>query len=161
MTATDTDLAADPADAADRTPADRLLLTAFRRWVVGWRDCRIEEWVAVWTAFHDALPRDRAANAVRALEGLFSTIGLNARRTLHHHQPRCPCVGPDEERLLALIGAAGGADPRTAEALAGALVRPEALAETLSRAHALAEAIRPLRAAGTQSENGNRSGLLH
>jgi len=154
-----------PALRRGRAPTERLLLEAFRRWVIGWRDCRMEEWVAVWTAFHDALPRDRALGAVRASESLFRTIGLNARRTLHHHQPPCPCLGPDEARLLDLVGAAATADHRTAEALAGCLVRPEALAETLARARTLADAIGPLTAdgptAGGQDDATSRPALLH
>jgi|GEM_PF-2591370 hypothetical protein len=53
-----------------------------------------------------------------ALILLVERIRAGAGRRIHHHARCCPCLAPDEARLLALIGTAAGGRMDHAEALA-------------------------------------------
>lgn len=94
----------------DLAVAERLIVWSFRCWVSD-----PERWPLVWQEFTRQFPADLARPAMRAFEEFVAGICRRARRVIHYHQPRCPCLGSDELHVLAIIAAAQQNDIGAAE----------------------------------------------
>ncbi|MEM1401038.1 MAG: hypothetical protein AAGF58_14215 [Pseudomonadota bacterium] len=90
-----------PKQLSDLSAGERLVVWSFRRWVSGTRN-----WNLVWFEHSRMFGDDRARDTLASFARLVNKIATNAARTLHYHQPCCPCLTEDELRLTAMIGAA-------------------------------------------------------
>jgi len=98
--------------------AERLVLWAFRRWVAG-----PEQLPMLAREFGRQFRRADARPALRALDAALAALSRQARRTIHHHQPCCACLGADEVCILSIVAALQGGAPAAARAMAQWLVR--------------------------------------
>jgi hypothetical protein len=95
-----------PARVERLEPAERLLVVALRRWIVGWTSGDPRHWERVWDDFSRALGVQDGRGALTALSGLLSVLRGGARRPIRHHQPCCPMLHADEVALLGVVAAA-------------------------------------------------------
>lgn len=87
-------------------PAERLLVMALRRWIVGWTSEDLRHWERVWDEFSRALGAQAGRGALTALSSLLSVLRGGARRPIRYHQPCCPMLHADEVALLGVVAAA-------------------------------------------------------
>lgn len=101
----------------DLYPCEQQLIRSFRRWVSG---------EAYWAhAWNDVAMHFGGATGKSVMHGLVRLIGCmrgTAERQILHHAPCCPCLAPDELRLINLIGAAAEGNENRARALAADLL---------------------------------------
>ena len=129
-------------DTAPLWPAERLLIWSFRRWAVGFRENCVHQWALVWREFRQAFGGDEAWPALAAFAALFKELMIHGRRTVHAHQPCCPCLGGDEAWLLSFVGACQNGDWLGARALAEAMVEVDGVGDLLHAGSSLAARLR-------------------
>lgn len=106
-------------------PTDAVLVSAFRNWAVGVSQWRTEAWVDVWAAFRELNGPDCGpADTIRSFDAVMQVIGRHARREIHFHGPRCPCVDADELDFLRLIHALGRGEEGEPRRIAAGFVHP-------------------------------------
>jgi hypothetical protein len=120
-------------------PGERLVVWAFRRWVVGWKTGDHRQWDRVWSEFCFKLGSHTAREALTAFSAIMTTIRQNARRPIRHHQPCCPCIGADEVALASLIAAAQRGEMAVARGIAVWLVRGDAVDTMVRNATVIAD----------------------
>ncbi len=120
-------------------PGERLVVWAFRRWVVGWKTGDHRQWDRVWSEFCFKLGSHTAREALTAFSAIMTTIRQNARRPIQHHQPCCPCIGADEVALASLIAAAQRGETAVARGIAVWLVRGDAVDTMVRNATVIAD----------------------
>jgi hypothetical protein len=119
-------------------PAERLLVWGFRRWAAGFAHDCCRQWGLVWREFRRELGADDGKRALVAFAALFKQLMLHGRRTIHYHQPCCPCLGADEAWLVALVAACQHGRSARARDLAEAMVAAEGAGDLLEAGSALA-----------------------
>lgn len=130
-----------PAELRELSRGERLLLAAFRHWVVGLSRHDHRHWAAAWDELAGALGGAPAKPVLEALTGLIRVICERARRPLQHHQPCCPCIAADEAALLSLVIDRQRGRGEAAAARALWLVSREGVAPLAAAAGKLAEAL--------------------
>jgi hypothetical protein len=120
---------------------ERLIAWMFRHWVIGHGDDR--HWSLVWREIADGYGEEIATEAVIALAAVVRAICENARRGFVYHQPCCPCLAPDEYRLIAFLGACRSGETRRAAGLAEWMVNAEGVGDLIEAGTRLARAVAP------------------
>ncbi len=123
-----------PTAMADLESAERFVVWNFRRCVLGICENNTEHWTHMWRAFVDRLGLEDGTEALTSFFAIVRALENYGRHTIHHHQPDCPCLGPDEFRIVTLIAACQGRRPHEARALTNALVQPEGTADLFQAA---------------------------
>lgn len=129
-------LAEMPAQMRDLNSGERLLVWSFRRWVGGTRN-----WSMVWREFLSRFRAEPARTTLAAFVRVVDVIRINARRTVHYHQPCCPCLSEDEVLLTSMIGAAQCGRCDLVRSYALELVRDQAADDLVFRVLELSEAL--------------------
>ncbi len=106
-------------------PSERLMVTAYRRWILGLRENRGAHWSLMWNEFAGRLGSHDGRIAMAAFFDVMHELQLHARRKLYHHQPCCKHLGIDEVCLLRLLCACQKRKRGLAGRLAEWLVRAE------------------------------------
>jgi hypothetical protein len=146
-----------PTETTEIADDDRLIAWALRHWVLGHADDR--HWSLVWRELAGLHGGEAASEAVTALAAVVRTICDHARRGFVHHQPCCPCLAPDEYRLIAFLGACLAGEARRAAGLAEWMVRPDGIAALIESGARLARAISSGRAAPAHERDDAPHGL--
>jgi hypothetical protein len=132
-----------PTEAADRSPAmisepEHTLIWSFRYWVCGHVHGHARHWDLAWRHLREVLGDEDGKRAVSALEGVVRAICRHAHRPVTYHEPHCPCLGADEQRLVSLIAACQRGDWLLASGEAQQLVDAEGVGELIDAAARLA-----------------------
>ena len=122
----------------DLDHALKLVLRAYRSWVKGIRDNDCRSWNEVWNAFTWAYGTRDGKLALTWFVRMINVIREHAGRTVHYHQPGCPCLGDDERAFLGLVGACRLGQAMTARASAEALVTAAGVGDLIGAAGQLA-----------------------
>ncbi len=128
-----------PTSTAELDPSERLIVWTFRRWVTGLRRNDGSHWSLVWSEFAHRFGAIDGKEALAHFAGLVMGLQSYARRTIHHHQPCCPCLGADEVSLICLIAACQNRQPSLARGLAEWMVQPDGIGELLQSSVRLAQ----------------------
>lgn len=131
-----------PTALAELASGERLIVRAFRHWVVGLEGQAGHHWSLVWNDFARSLGARDGRRALTAWSALVRHLQGAARRTIRYHHPGCPCLGPDEVALVAFLAACQGDDRRLARGLAEWLVTPEAAGGLLQVGLVIADCLR-------------------
>ena len=131
-----------PTSMDDLDAAERLIVWSFRRWVIGLRENRAEHWSFVWNEFTRQFGAGAGKEALSGFAALMKGVQCYARRTLHYHQPCCPCLGDDEVSVMRLVAACQSQQLLRARSIAEWLVAPEAVGELLQGGTQLAHIMR-------------------
>jgi len=123
---------------AELEPAERFLVSAFRRWVLGLRDNRGALMSLVWDDFEGRFGARDGKDAMAAFAGVIRGLQCHARRRIAHHQPCCPCLGGDETGIVCFVAACQNGQPLLARGLAEGMVRDEGVGELLGAAARMA-----------------------
>lgn len=86
---------------SELSDGQQLVVWSFRRWLSGQ-----QSWSTVWNEFAVRFGAERARPILKSFVGLVEAIRSGTRRSVHYHQPCCPCVGADEALLTSMVGAA-------------------------------------------------------
>lgn len=124
-------LAARPASMSELAQSERLIVRAYRHWVLGLRENAGEHWSLVWSELARELGPAEGGVALSAFAALVLELQRDARRTLYHHQPYCPCLCADELALVGLLNACQQGKWLRARALAEELVNADAVGSLL------------------------------
>lgn len=102
-----------------------------RRWIGS-----LEGRERVW---HDARSRfgPRAKDVVANLDAFLVTVAGHVSRPLQRHGERCPCVGADEARMVAILQAAGRRDATLLRLLVPQFIEGQGFKPVVSAALAL------------------------
>ncbi|SLN30339.1 hypothetical protein [Oceanibacterium hippocampi] len=133
---------ADPAEMADLEPVERFIVWCFRRWVIGAHDRSTDHWGMVWNELAGGLGAADGREALTQFSGMIRALQEHARKTIHHHGPCCPCLGPDELRFIRLIAACQHRRPGEARALAEWMILPDGATALLQAATRLGQILR-------------------
>lgn len=120
-----------PTAMAELDHAEQLVIWSFRRWITGFRDNQGCHWALVWREFERQFGEADGREALSALASLVAGLRGHARRRISHHQPCCPCIGPDEVTLICLIAACQHRRPRLARSVAQWLVTADGSGEVI------------------------------
>jgi hypothetical protein len=131
-----------PTSTPELDPSERLIVWAFRRWVLGLYQNAGEHWSFVWNEFARQFGAKDGKEALSGFAGLIKGLQCYARRTIHHHQPCCPCLCVDELCLVRLVAACQNREPQLARALAEWMVQPDGAGELLEAGTRLAQVMR-------------------
>lgn len=126
------EVAPTPASVADLGSAERLVVLAVRRWVLGWRTNSAVHWSWVWNEFARELGAGPGREALAAFAAMMKAVQGCGCRPLRVCHPCCPCVGADETRLMTFVAACQQGAARQARDLAEGMVRAEAAGELLA-----------------------------
>ena len=118
--------------------AEHTLIWSFRHWVCGHVHGHARHWDLVWRHLRDVLGSEDGTRAVSALESVVRVICRHARRPVIYHEPHCPCLGADEQRLVTLIAACQRGGWRLAAVQAQQLIDAEGVGELIDAAARLA-----------------------
>ncbi|MFQ5784533.1 MAG: hypothetical protein ACE5H8_06885 [Alphaproteobacteria bacterium] len=127
---------------AELDPAERLIVWAFRRWVLGLLENKGGYWSCVWNEFARQFGARDGKEALSSFATLIKGLQCYARRTIHHHHPCCPCLGADEVSLICFVAACQNRRPQLARSLAEWMVHPDGAGELLEAGIRLAQAMR-------------------
>ncbi len=127
---------------AELDPSERMIVRAFRRWVLGLQQNDGGHWTLVWNDFARQFGASDGKQALSAFASLVKGLQCYARRAIRHHRPCCACLGADEVSLLCLVAACQHGRPGLARGLAEWLVRPEGAGELLQAGTRLAQVMR-------------------
>lgn len=127
-----------PTSTAELDPSERLIVWAFRRWLLGLPQNAGEHWSFVWNDFARQFGAQDGKEALSAFTGLIKGLQCYARRTIHHHQPCCPCLGADEVCLVSLVAACQNHQRQLARALAEWMVQSDGVGDLLEAGMRLA-----------------------
>jgi hypothetical protein len=127
---------------SELTRPERLIVSAFRRWILGWIENDASHWKLVSHDFTEAFGPRSATAALASFGRFVNILRLNARRPIEYHQPCCPCLGVDEACLIVVMAASQQGDGVLARAAAGWLVTDEAAGDLLSCAALLGRTMR-------------------
>jgi hypothetical protein len=122
--------------------SERLIVWSFRRWVLGLRENRGEHWSLVWNEFTRLFGAREGKEALSGFAALLKGVQCHARRTIHHHQPCCPCLGDDEAAVMRLVAACQSHQLLRARSIAEWLVEPDGVGEILQAGTRLAHIMR-------------------
>ncbi|MEM7171379.1 MAG: hypothetical protein AAF530_14500 [Pseudomonadota bacterium] len=111
-----------PMTVSELHPAEALFLRCFRSWVLGIVSQDTRHWDQVWNTIGVSFPADDRAQVMSHFIEMIRSLELHGRRVIHHHQPDCPCVGPDELKVLTLLAACQNRRPHLARNIAQELV---------------------------------------
>lgn len=131
-----------PTSMAELAPAERFVVWCFRRWVLGLRENNSGHWSLVWNEFARQLGACDGKAALSDFANLVRGLQCYARRTIHHHQPCCPCLGADEARIISLVAACQNGRTHLARALVEWMVEPDGAGELFEAAIRLAQVMR-------------------
>ena len=131
-----------PTSMSELHASERLIVWSFRRWVLGLLENRGEHWSLVWNEFTRQFGAHQGKDALSGFAALMKGVQCHARRTIHHHQPCCPCLGDDEVCVLSLVAACQSRELRRARFIAEWLVEPDGVGELLQAGSRLAEMMR-------------------
>lgn len=131
-----------PTSMNELDPSERLIVWAFRRWVLGLRENRGEHWSFVWNEFARQFGAREGKEALSGFAALIKGLQCHARRMVHHHQPCCPCLGADEAAVMCLVAACQSHQLSRARTLAEGLVEPDGVGELLQAGSRLARVMR-------------------
>ena len=131
-----------PTAMVELEPAEHLLVWAFRRWVCASRDNTSHHICLVWNELARQLGAADAAVAWAWLQATDRTLREFARRSIHCHQPACPCLGGDEVWLVFLLAACQRGDLARAGRLAQWMVAADGVGDLLEAAGRLARVLR-------------------
>lgn len=119
-------------------PSERLIVWAFRRWVLGLRRNDGAQWTIVGKEFSRQFDRHDGTIALAGFARLIDGLQRRARRVMHIHQVCCPCLSADEVCLVALVAACQAPVPSAARARAEWLVRGDGVGDLLDAGTRLA-----------------------
>lgn len=127
---------------SDLAPAERLVVEAFRRWLLGAQESRGQHWAMAWNEFAELLgPADGRAGFA-GLVAIMREIGEHGRRTLRYHPVCCPCVSSDELWLIGVVAACQRGDLNRAQRQAEWMVQGDGIGDVLGAACNLACALK-------------------
>lgn len=121
---------------------ERLVVTAFRRWVAGCGNADGRELERAWSDLCFELGANPAREAMLALSRIVSTLRRSARRPIRHHEPLCMQLTADEVAIAALVASGQQEGTEEARSKAAWLVRPDGSAALAGGARALGDRLR-------------------
>jgi hypothetical protein len=127
---------------SELTRPERLIVSAFRRWILGWVENDASHWKLVSHDFVEAFGPRGATGALASFGHFVNILRLNASRPIEYHHPCCPCLGVDEACLIVVVAACQHGDGVLARAAAGWLVTEEAAGDLLCSGNLLGRAMR-------------------
>ncbi|MFQ5773883.1 MAG: hypothetical protein ACE5GS_05145 [Kiloniellaceae bacterium] len=120
---------------------ERLIVRAFRCWILGLRENTAEHWSVAWNDFAGRLGAHDGKAALSGLAGLVRELHHHARRRFRHHHPCCGCLTGDEVALVGFVGACQRGEWVLARALAEWLVHGEGIGGMIEAGARLSEAM--------------------
>jgi hypothetical protein len=130
-----------PTTISELTEGERLLVSGFRRWILGWVENDAAHWKLVAHEFEAVFGPLGGKAALASFGRLVNILRLNACRSIEYHQPCCPCLGADEACLIVLVAAAQHGNGLLARAASEWLVSEAAAGDLLGCAALLAQAL--------------------
>ncbi len=131
-----------PTSTAELEPSERLIVWAFRRWVLGLAQNNGGHWSLVWNEFVRQFGAGDGKEAMTGFAKLVKGLHGHARRSIGHHQPCCSCLCADEVSIVCLVAACQHRQPRLARGLAEWLVLPDGAGDLLAAAVQLGHIMR-------------------
>ena len=129
---------ASPTSVTRLMPAERFLIQAVRRWVLGWRENESRHWAVVWDDFTRQFGAANGQDALAGFAALVKELHCHARRVLRYHQPGCSCLGADELCVIRLVAACQHRQITLARSLAQWLAQPDGAGDLFAAALRLA-----------------------
>jgi hypothetical protein len=126
-----------PGTVIELTLAERLVVLAFRHWVVGWTLARGAHWEDAAREFVRSLAPEDAAPAFSAFVALVHTLCAHARRAIRTRRPCWPSLEAGEAELVAFLAACQWRRGAGLAAAAGRLVEDEAAGDLIDRGQRL------------------------
>lgn len=120
-----------PTSTAELAPAERFIVWAFRRWVLGLKQNTGDHWTLVWNEFARQLGDRDGRDALCGFAGLVKAMQCHARRRISYHQPCCPFLGADEVSIVCFVAACQNEHPQLSRSLAEWLVKADGADEML------------------------------
>ncbi len=131
-----------PKSMCELSEGEHLIVWSFRRWIAGHADRNANHWLLVWNNLARKLGTEAGRDALGGLEAVVRAIWNNARRQVRYHRPCCAILGPDEYRVVALIGACQAGEWSAARLLAEWLVGDNGVGDLLGAGSRLARAMK-------------------
>ena len=127
-----------PESFAELSEAERLIVWAARRWLLGLHENSAEHWDLVWNAFARQFGARDGKAALSGLALLLRERLQAGRRPMLCHRPCCGLLSADEICVLGLVGACQRGDWPLARGLGEWMARPEGMGDLIEAGSRLA-----------------------